>query len=465
MVFMKKILTVLTISMISLSLFANGSSEKNTKEGNKVINVWSQASEDSREGMMFRKRIDEYNALHTGGYQVELQNITRAGAGSGYVDKLNASLTADTMPEIFTLDGPDVAAYADSGVIQPVNSVLDQSFIDGFTDAMLQEGTVSGQLYALGYQDSAVGIALNRKIVQYLPEDIKALIPSVDEDWSWQDMYEVAKGIQELRENPNTKDIPEIANLDVAMDWLTSDISKGAYETGTYFLTPLLWSNGGQLIGNDGVTLDGYFNSDQNIEALSFMGKFFEDGLVIPVEPTKAFYTEKAGMCIAGFWFIADMINNYPDLDFMTVRYPKYDMDCGSYTPSGSWAFVTSANVDLSTDYGKAVGEVLEMLTNDDAAELYYNDNGAIPGRINKVSVINENTDNQNYNDAWHVFKYEVENTNHARPVTKGYPVLSELWAKDVVLAIGQKGTSDPEEIRAIVNAAMKKIQIDYDRL
>ncbi len=460
---MKKILSTFLIVLLlsGVSIFANGSNEEETK----VIEIWTQASADSREGQMFQVVVDQYNEEHVGGYQVEIQNITRAGAGSGYIDKLNAALTSNNMPQIFTLDGPDVASYADSGVIQSLNDVIPQSFLDGFTASMIQQGTFNNEMYALGYQDSGVAIGLNKDIIKYLPEDKKALIPSQDEDWTWADMLEVARAINDLKTNPATMNKPEIQKMEVACDWLTSDITKGAYETGTYFLTPLLWANGGTLIGPDGLTLDGYFNSDKNIEALTYVGKFFKEELVLPTEPLKAFYTEKAGMCILGFWFISEITSNYPDLDYMTVRYPKVDASYdGLYTPSGSWAFVCSSSVDLSTDYGKAVGEVLQKLTNDDSARMYYEMNGAVPARINALDVINVNSDDPRANEAWSVLSYEIKNTNHARPVTKGYPVLSELWSKDVVLAIGQAKTDDPDEIRAIVNKAMDKIQKEYDR-
>jgi len=463
--FMKKSLIIVMAILFSasISLFANGNSEKESE--NQIIHIWSQASADSREGQMFQKVVDEYNMQHPDGYQIELQNITRAGAGSGYIDKLNAALTSGNMPEIFTLDGPDVASYADSGVIQPVESVVPQSFINGFTASIIQQGTFNNEFYALGYTDSAVGIGLNKNIIKYLSEDIKALIPSPNEDWTWDDMFKVASAINDLKTNPATMNKPEVKNMEVACDWLTSDITKGSYETGTYFLTPLLWGNGGSLIGPDGLTLDGYFNSDKNIEALTIAGKFFKDGLVLPTEPLKAFYTQKAGMCILGFWFISEISSNYPDLDYMTVRYPKVDINYdGLYTPSGSWAFVCSSSVDLSTDYGKAVGEVLQTLTNDESSKLYYEMNGSVPSRKYTVSVIDLNSSDPRANEAWGVLAYEIANTNHSRPVTKGYPVLSELWSKDVILAIGQAKTDDPNQIKDIVDKAMKKIQKEYDR-
>ena len=70
---------------------------------------------------------------------VVIKSFTRAGAGSGYIDRLNAAITAGDMPDIFTLDGPDVASYATNKVIAPVDEYLSPEFLEGFTDAMKEQ--------------------------------------------------------------------------------------------------------------------------------------------------------------------------------------------------------------------------------------------------------------------------------------------------------------------------------------
>ena len=78
------------------------------------------------------------------------------------------------MPDIFTLDGPDVAAYVEAGVIGEVGPYLSNGFAEGFTASILQQGTVDGKLYALGYTDSAVVITYNEDMINALPNEIKA---------------------------------------------------------------------------------------------------------------------------------------------------------------------------------------------------------------------------------------------------------------------------------------------------
>ncbi|WP_299093955.1 extracellular solute-binding protein [uncultured Metabacillus sp.] len=281
---MKKLILLVLVLVLSVSLVACNSIQSNTND--KIV-IWTQAAADHPEGKMFAKRVEQYNKENPDKPQVVIENITRAGAGSGYIDKLNAAITANDMPDIFTLDGPDVAAYVHSG---------------------------------------------------------------------------------------------------------------------------------------------------------------------------------KTALAIAGFWYVNEIVNNYPNLKFKTVRYPKMNENYdGLYTPSGSWAFVRNGQIE-DKERLKQVVEVMEYLTNDEAAEEYYQADGSIPGRMNTIDVIDTNTDNEYYNEAWTVLKYQVENTNRARPISPGYPYLSKSFAKDVLLKIVQNKTTDAETIKQYLDDATEKIDKEFEK-
>lgn len=457
---MRRLLVLIAIITLAAQAYAGGGGKKKGK----VITVWTQASDDHPEGMMFRSRVDRYNKANPDGFQIKLENITRAGAGSGYIDKLNAAINARKVPDIFTLDGPDVAAYADAEVIAPLEGLIDAAFTSGFTPSMMEQGTVNGKLYALGYQDSAVAITYNEALFDLLPDGVKESVPSSDEDWTWEEFYNLAVEFNNLRTNPETMDIPEVADLVTIVDFLLSDVTESAFETPTYFLTPLLWSNGGALIAEDGLTVDGVLNSPENVEALTLFGRFFSNDLALPVEPKKAFHKGQAAMAVAGFWFIPELTSVYPDLKFRTLRYPKFRANFdGSFTPSGSWAFVASSAIDPSSERGKAIVEILEWMTNDEAATEYYIANGAVPGRINALSVIDTNTDNPYHNEAWEVLAFQIRERNKARPVSVGYPYLSQTFARDIILGgIAQKQVDTPEGVKEVLDEAVKKIDQEF---
>jgi fructooligosaccharide transport system substrate-binding protein len=456
---MKKLF--LLVSTIVLLLTLAACSEDATTSDDKIT-IWTQAAADHPEGKMFADRVKSYNEANPDGPKVEIQNITRAGAGSGYIDKLNAAVTADDMPDIFTLDGPDIGAYVDSGLLGELDGYMSEGFKEGFTQAIIDQGTVDDKFYGMGYSDSGVAIMYNENMINALPDDVKALIPSHDKDWTWDQFVELARKVDEFAK---TTDDPAFESYESAVSLLLPDITAGAYETGTYYFTPLLWGNNANIVGEDGVTVDGVLNSDESVEALTKYSQLFADpALASASESEKAFHTAKTALSVSGFWYVNELTNNYPDLKFKTLRYPKMgDNFDGLYTPSGSWAFVRNG-LEEDEERIKKIVEVMEWLTNDEAAEEYYAKNGSIPTRVNSIDVIDTNTDNPYHNEAWTVLKYQVENTNKSRPVSPGYPYLSETFAKDVILKIGQNKVTDEATIKQYLDEAAKKIELEFEK-
>ena len=456
---MKSKFIFLSVLLISLLMLGCGQ-----KKASDEVTIWVQASLDTPEGKMFADRVEEYNKQNPDKKNVVIKSFTRAGAGSGYIDRLNAAITAGDMPDIFTLDGPDVASYATNKVIAPVDEYLSPEFLDGFTDAMKEQGIVDGKTYALGYSDSGVIVMYHEDIINLLEPELKALIPTdTDTDWTWEDFYKVAKGLKDLKSNSKTKDLDIVKNMEVPVSFLLTDVPKGAYEIAIYYLAPMIWSNGSNVVSENGLEVEGYLNNPKTIESLSLLGKFFEENLANASEPDKAFYTKKSPMALAGFWYVSEFEHNYPDVEYRSVRYPKFDKEYkGNFTPSGSWAFVMRNG--LEKEKAEEVAKVLKWMTNSDASKQYYEKNGSIPTRTDAVSVINTETNSESYNEAWKALKYQVKNRNKARPVSPGYPYLSETFAKDIILKIAQTKTSDKNEIKQYADDAIEKINREFEK-
>ena len=430
------------------------------------ITVWTHNSPEHPEGRMIEKRVEEYNEANKDKLQIKLQNFTRAGAGSGYMDKLNASITAGDMPDIFTLDGPDLASYVDAGVVREFNSLIDADYLNGFTTAIKEQGTIDGKMYSIGYQDSGVIVTYNKKILELLPESLKELLPkSPTEDWSWNDFYQVAMGLKALKENPQTKDLDIIKNMELPVSFGIGDLSKGGYEIAMYYLAPVIWSNNSNVVSPDGLNVKNYLDNQKTLESLAMLGKFFSSDLASLIEPDKAFHNEKAAMALAGFWYVSDLQANYPDLEYGAFKYPKMDETyLGNYTPSGSWSFVMSSKLKDDEAKTKEVAEVLKWLTNNDSVELYYNEIGSIPVRQEKLDIIKLDTDDKSYNEAWTALKNQAEKTNKARPVSPVYPYISETFAKDVILKLAREKADTKEEIKVYVDTAIEKMERELQK-
>ncbi|MGL5052850.1 MAG: extracellular solute-binding protein [Cetobacterium sp.] len=449
---MKKLILLGAMSLLVMSC-----GEKESK--NKEITIWTQASAEHPEGKMFQARVEEYNKNFPNKLPIKIQNFTRAGAGSGYMDKLNAAITASDAPDIFTLDGPDIASYATAGVIRQLDNVMNEDFLSGFTEAIKEQGTIDNKLYGIGYQDSGVIILYNEEIIEMLPKDVKSLIPMTPEaDWTWDDFYKISSAVKDLK-NSEFKETEAIKKLELPVSFSLGDIVKGGYEIAMYYLAPIIWANNSNVVSEDGLTTDGYLNNPKTIEALQVFGKFFRDDLGGIVESEKAFHNGKAALAVAGSWYISDLTNNYPKLKYRALKYPKISKEfIGNYTPSGSWAFVMNGALKNDDFKTKEVLEALEWMTNDDSVKVYYDANKSIPVRTAMIDIVDTNTPNQNFNEAWTALKNEVKNTNKARPNSPIYPYISETFAKDIISKIAREKTTDFEMIKKYTDEAIMKI-------
>lgn len=164
---------------------------------------------------------------------------------------------------------------------------MSEGFKDGFTQAIIDQGTVDGKFYGMGYSDSGVAIMYNEDMINALPEDIKALVPSHDQDWTWDQFIELSRKVDEFAKTSND---PAFANYEVSVSLLLTDITAGAYELGTYYFTPLLWGNDANIVDEDGVTVDGVLNNDKSVEALTKYAQLFaEPALASATESEKHF--------------------------------------------------------------------------------------------------------------------------------------------------------------------------------
>ena len=160
----KKLGKYLALATATLSIMAlGGCSSKNSDSASKNISMWVHVSKDDAEGKALQKNVQEFNKTNKQGYKAKVQFIPRSGSGGGYEDKINAALNSGTLPDVMTLDGPNTAAYANSGIIQPLGKYITNK--SDFMDSILKQGTYKNKLYAIGYSESSVGIYYNKKML------------------------------------------------------------------------------------------------------------------------------------------------------------------------------------------------------------------------------------------------------------------------------------------------------------
>ena len=124
--------------------------------------------------------------MYDGKYFADIEFIPRNDSGGGYSDKINASVMSGDLPDVLTVDGPNIAAYAENGIIQPLAELTDEEK-SIYLESILEQGTYNDKLYALGAMESSVGLYYNKDIL----EEARISVPDADHPWTFTEFLDV----------------------------------------------------------------------------------------------------------------------------------------------------------------------------------------------------------------------------------------------------------------------------------
>jgi fructooligosaccharide transport system substrate-binding protein len=400
------IATVLTVIMTATLFTGCGSKEKEvttTEDGATVITLWVHQTNDTPEGKVYDELVKEFNEQHKGEIEVQLTSIARTGDAGGYDDKINAAITNSSMPDVFTIDGPTVAANADAGTIVPITEYVDQAELDEFNKSIVQQGTYNKELYTLGTFDSSVCVYYN--VDMFAAAGITPA--TVDNLWTWDDFTEACKKLKSdtvFGANLGLNDIGE---------WLT------------YAYLPLIQSGDGSIVSDDGEeTVDGYLNGQSTVDALTFIKNLIDDGLVSATPEDYTFEKGSSAMTFSGPWEIATL-KDYPEIKWGTMPYPIKAEGATPASPCGSWTYGVSK--DCTEENRVAAAEVIKWLTATESCVKMYDAISMPPARqtaFKEIAAFQE--------APLDVLTYQMANSAIPRPIVVNYPILSDKFAKAV---------------------------------
>ena len=403
---MRKGVVLSMVAALSLGLLAGcsgGSSSKTSKEtaSKDDVKVWVQFSDETAEGKAWEQVVQNFNKKYKGKYKVVTEYIPRSGSGGGYEDKVNAAITTNSLPDVITLDGPNTAAYAKSKVITPLDDYLKDNNMEDVLDSIKQQGTYDGKFYAFGYSESNVGIYYNKKMFKEAGIDESSL-PTLKKPWTWDEFKAVSKKL---------KDHFKEAAIDFRLN--SND------EMLPYAYMPLIWSNGGSVVNEDGTKAEGYFNSKESTQAVQFIQDLVKEGYttVSPVE--KGFETGQYPMVLSGSWTIADLQTNYKDIDFGILPYPVSNKTKKLVSPSGSWQLA----VTTKSNKKDAAAEFVKFATNTESSEILSLGNSVLPIRKSTIENIKDKV-----SEPMRFLMEQNAATAHARPVVVAYPQVSRSF-------------------------------------
>ena len=157
--------TVLIAVVLAVGAALSGCGQKTVQpgavagfdQGEEYLKIWVHSIEDTPEGQAYREAVDNFNDKYDSRYFADIEFIPRNDSGGGYSDKVNASVMSGDLPDVITVDGPNISAYAANGIIQPLSDLTEEEK-GVYLDSFIEHGTVGNELYALGAMESSVGL-------------------------------------------------------------------------------------------------------------------------------------------------------------------------------------------------------------------------------------------------------------------------------------------------------------------
>jgi fructooligosaccharide transport system substrate-binding protein len=419
---LKRIFSILMISALIFGLTAcsnvsnnstdSSSDSSSSNDEQKELTVWVHVPAEDPEGTNYDLRAKEFEEMHEN-VKVTVEHIVKTGEGSGYNDRLNAAITTGDLPDVITLESVHTASYVDSDLLLPLNEYLEKTVIDSYLDAIVMAGSVGDNLYALQSFDLSAPVFYNVDLFKEAGIEVPA-----DENGNW--TLDLAWNYDEFLEN--TKKLKE----HMGQEPVHMFPDNNGWQM--YAHSPIIFSNDGKLVGENGLDTDGYLNSENTLEALNFMNTLFREGIVSPTARENAFATEKAAISFEGPWMIGVFENEYPDLNWSLMPYPVGKEGHNS-APHGSW-YVAAAK---STEHPELTAKLVAHLTNKDSAKAMEEAAGLIPGHEELLAS------SKTYSEyPRKLMLDQLAQTAHVKPTSPIFPVLEDVLG-DIVegMALG----------------------------
>ena len=244
------------------------------------------------------------------GVKVQLESVPQ-----DYGTKLLAEVASGTAPDVFQVGDGDPSNFAAKGMLEPLddyisgkigNMPLDMSV---FYPAIAAIGNVGGKQYLLTKDSSPLILHYNKTLFDAAKVDYPT------DKWTWDDMLAAAQKLTKTVGGKITQ-----WGIQLPDGWGDPSWTRG--------IAPLVYQNGGSLLGPDGKTTTGFLNSDATVGALQFYFDLFNKYKVAPTAADVAalsgqdlFATGKVAMLWTGIWGVRGYMAN-PKLNFGMAQLP-----------------------------------------------------------------------------------------------------------------------------------------------
>lgn len=392
-----------------------------TTERVEVIRVWSHQGQEAENAAM-RDIVAAFNAAHADrAVRVHIEFFP----DHQYTEKVASAAAAGDLPDVLDMDGPLLAQFAAAGVLRPIARWFSDEEIADFLPTIVEQGTVDGELYALGAFDSALVLYYDKEML----EKAGVAPPPEGEGWTWEEFMEACRKIKEAGMDPVAMHMDETAD-----EWYT------------YAFSPLAWSAGGALIDPETDRVQGVLDHEANVAAYAAWQRVFAEDFADtdPVNPDP-FGSGETAMDWTGHWMAPGHIEQKGDT-LGAMPLPRI----GEHTAAacGSWCWAMSAN---AADPEAAALWLRWVLHPEHGVEPIVRANGAVPARRSAFAAFPE------YEEMpYRLFRQLLVEHARPRPRTPHYATLTKQFA-DALRDIA-RGADPQERLTAAAEAVQRAI-------
>ena len=206
---------------------------------------------NSAYGDVPQKLADAYME-HNPGATITLESYTRTQMMEVIEVKMGAG---DNSYDVFFVDQPLIASYYWKDYLLPLNDYVSEADMDVFTDADKASSYVEGTLEALPLTSSSQVLMVNLDLMKEAGIELDESYLNLEDRLTWEKLVEIAVDFQQKMDPDHTKGYWGFAL---------------GQQNNPYQILALGNSLGEKAIADDGVTVEGVFNTDGWVKALQF---------------------------------------------------------------------------------------------------------------------------------------------------------------------------------------------------
>jgi ABC-type glycerol-3-phosphate transport system substrate-binding protein len=343
------------------------------------------------------------------------------------MDRMIRSMPDQPEPfDLVMVDGPNIPTYYAAGLLEPVEDAF-ADIIGDFLPSPLRAATINGQFYGPAMDESSQALWYNAAIL----DRHNIVAPSTLETaWTWEEAREVFIEVQAKERERLGNDrfwallIGQSGQLGGGM-YTGQNLSRSAGAAGS----PAYLG-----IAPDGLTVAGYIDAPEAIEAYGFLQRLYQsDGLVPLSESPDFFANEQCAFWLAAVSRRTAFESANPNLVAGVTPHPYFK------TPivhTGSFHVAVSA-YSKRKDEAKAA---LRHLASPDAIEAMAKAAGDFPSRFSLMPRFSEFK-----KPPFDIFARTVESWGQARPLSPGfaeYSVALDRMLKEIAAGADVRTTA-----------------------